>query len=131
RLKGAGGDPGPGLEALEAGDLLFELVDPFLELLDAVVLEADLILELPDAVLLEVDDLKQLLDQRRAVGFRDIGQRDWHGRIRPAISRPFCPGLLRGYTLSHCRLMRVSLCFRLRHRAGVLSKVSRIPVGNG
>lgn len=55
-------------------DLVFESVDPLVELLDAVLLEADLILELPDAVLLEMDDLKQLLDQRRAVGFRDIGK---------------------------------------------------------
>src|SRR5262249_34020216 len=89
RLQGAGGDPRPGLEALEAGDLAFELVDPFLELLEAILLEADLILELPDAVLLEMDDLKQPLDQRRAVGFRDIGQRDVDDRIRSATARPF------------------------------------------
>jgi hypothetical protein len=59
-------------------------------------LEADLLLALPDAVVLEMDDLKQLLDQRRAVGFREIGQRDGQDRIRPATSRPFCPGFLRG-----------------------------------
>ena len=37
RLQGAGGDPGSGLEALEAGNLVFELLD---------------------ALLLEVDDLE-------------------------------------------------------------------------
>ena len=33
RLQRAGGDPGSGLEALEAGDLVFELVNTLFELL--------------------------------------------------------------------------------------------------
>ena len=83
RLEGAGGDPGSGLEALEAGDLVFELVDALFELLDA--------------LLLEGDDVEQLPHQRRAFGLRDVGQQDPHGQIRPATSRPICPGLLRSY----------------------------------
>ena len=100
RLEGAGGDPGPGLEALEAGDLVFEEMDPLLVLLDAFLLAADLIFELLDPLLLEVDDVEQLLDQRRPFGLRDVGQEDLHARIRPATPRPICPRLLRGYDLT-------------------------------
>jgi hypothetical protein len=90
RLEGAGRDPGSGLEALEAGDLV-------LELLDALLLETDLILKLLDSLLLESDDIKQLQDQRRAFGLGYVGQEDPHDRIRPATSWPTCPGLLRSY----------------------------------
>ena len=89
-LQGAGSDPRSGLEALEAGDLVFELPDPFL-------LQVDLVFELLDAPLLEGDDIEQLLDQRRAIGLRDVGQWNPHGQIPPAIPRPICPGLLRSY----------------------------------
>ena len=53
--------------------------------------------ELLDALLLEGDDVEQLPDQRRAFGLRDVGQQNPHDRIRPATSRPICPGLLRSY----------------------------------
>jgi hypothetical protein len=49
RLEGAGGDAWPGLEALEAGDLI-------LEVLVALPLEADLVFELADPLLMEADD---------------------------------------------------------------------------
>jgi hypothetical protein len=54
RFQGTGCDPGSGFEALEADDLVFELVDPFSELLDVVLLEVDPIFESPDAVLIEM-----------------------------------------------------------------------------
>ena len=92
RLEGAGGDPRPGLEALEAGDLIFEL-------LDALPLKADLVFELADPILLEADNVEQLPHQRRAFGRRDLGQRDQHGRILPT-NRPGRPGLLRSYDVT-------------------------------
>src|SRR5690349_3834666 len=76
RLQGAGSDPGPGREALEAGDLVLELADPPL-------LEVDLVLELADPLLLDADDIEQLPHQRRAIGLRDLGQRNPHGPILP------------------------------------------------
>jgi hypothetical protein len=79
RLEGAGGDPGPGLEALEAGDLVIELVNALFELLDA--------------LLLEGDDVEQLPHQRRAFGLRDFGQRDRHNPILPT-TRPNRPGVI-------------------------------------
>ena len=82
-VEGTGGDPRAGLEALEAGDLVFELVDALFELLDA--------------SLLEGDDVEQLPHQGRAFGLRDVGQQDPHDQIRPATSRPIGPGLLRSY----------------------------------
>src|SRR6185437_9367417 len=50
-LERTGGDPGSGFEALEAGDLIFELVNA--------------LFELQDALLLEGDDVEQLPHQRR------------------------------------------------------------------
>ena len=83
RLERAGSDPGSGLETLEAGDLVLELLDPLFELLDA--------------LLLKGDDVEQLLDQRRALDLRDVGQQNRHDQIRPANPRPIYPGLLRSY----------------------------------
>src|SRR5262249_5575490 len=74
----------------EAGDLVLELLDPLFELLDL--------------LLLEGDNVEQLLDKRRAIGLKDIGQVDPHDRIRPATSRPICPWViekLRVGNLSH------------------------------
>jgi hypothetical protein len=70
-------DPRPGLEALEARDLILELVDALLELLDP--------------LLLEENDVEQLAHRRRVFGLRDVGQRDRDGPTLPII-RPSHPG---------------------------------------
>jgi hypothetical protein len=76
RLEGAGNDPGSGLEALEAGDLVLELLSPLFESLDS--------------ILLEGDDLQELEDQRRAFGLRDVGHQKTHNLILPT-AQPVCP----------------------------------------
>ena len=74
-FEAAGCDHGTRFQALEAGDLVFELLDAFL---------------------LEADDLEQLSHERREIGFRDVGKKERHGQILPT-AKPLRPGFLRSY----------------------------------
>ena len=101
-LQSAGGDPGPRLETLEAGDLVFEELYP--------------LLELHDSLVLEIDDVDQPLNQRRAFDLRDVGRWNPHNRIPPATSRPIRPQLLRSYKPTESRDHARMDGFRVRNR---------------